>query len=183
MAKLILDRCTGDILRNKIRRNICSVKYCTNKTKHPKRTKIGGLCHRCAKALYKSRHPDKYFYQKLRGNAQRRGKKFNLTFNEFLEFCNKTGYLEKKGKNPDSYCIDRIDNSKGYSYDNIRVVSLSINTLKRNYVDHNPYSKMTEQEYNELEAYRQRVEAMKINRESKTKKQINQQIDVGEVPF
>jgi hypothetical protein len=60
-------------------------------------------------------------------NAKRRGKEFTLTFDEFKEFCMKTGYDEKKGKSSDSLSIDRIESSNGYSKDNIRAITLSDN--------------------------------------------------------
>jgi hypothetical protein len=40
--------------------------------------------------------------------------------------------MEKKGKNADSLSIDRINVNKGYSVDNIQILSLSNNTKKRN---------------------------------------------------
>ena len=71
-----------------------------------------------------------YFYTKLKANAKQRGKEFTLTKEEFEAFCNETKYLELKGKSADSYTIDRIDASKGYSIDNIQILTLRANGLK-----------------------------------------------------
>jgi len=71
-------------------------------------------------------------YWNLKSNAKRRGKVFELTFQEFEQFCYETDYLQGRGKKKTSYSIDRIDNSKGYTLDNIRVMTLSGNAKKGN---------------------------------------------------
>lgn len=40
--------------------------------------------------------------------------------------------LDGHGRQPNSPSLDRIDNSKGYTKDNIRVVSWKVNSLKSN---------------------------------------------------
>lgn len=69
-------------------------------------------------------------YQHLRSNAIRRGKEFKLTLEEFAEFCQQTNYIELSGKSTNSMSIDRIDSSKGYSADNIQMVTLAYNARK-----------------------------------------------------
>lgn len=80
--------------------------------------------------MWRERNPAKYAFAKLRWNAKRRRKKFTLTLDEFEDFCAETGYLMMKGRDADSATIDRIDNSKGYSRDNIRVLTNSENSAK-----------------------------------------------------
>jgi hypothetical protein len=65
-------------------------------------------------------------------NAKRRGKEFTLTLKQFEEFCNKTGYDEKKGITADSLTVDRIKDHLGYSVDNIQAITLSENVKKEN---------------------------------------------------
>lgn len=81
-------------------------------------------------------------YQALKDNAKRRGKDFNLSFDEFKLFCRRTHYLTKKGKTKESYSIDRIKNHLGYTPGNIQVLTLSRNTIKKIYVDYDYESKL-----------------------------------------
>lgn len=69
-------------------------------------------------------------YADLRGNAKRRGKEFHLTYDEFLKVVDGTGYVDNHGRYAKNLSIDRADNSKGYSYDNARVLTVSDNSSK-----------------------------------------------------
>lgn len=75
-------------------------------------------------------HPDKYAYKNLKTNAKRRGKEFSLTFEEFIEFAIKHNYIAGKGITKTGLHIDRIDNRKGYTIDNIQVLTNSENIRK-----------------------------------------------------
>lgn len=102
----------------------CITKFCR------KTANAGRYCYSCAKRRYAKKNPVKYAYQVLRNNAKRRNKVFTLTFDEFKEFCYKYDYLAGRGKKKESYSIDRIDNTKGYTRDNIQVLTLSENSRK-----------------------------------------------------
>ena len=73
-----------------------------------------------------------------------RRKVFNLTYEQVLDVYNKqdrkcfyTGLpFVIKSKHPMSMTIDRIDNNKGYTVDNIVLCSRAINLMKHTY----PYS-------------------------------------------
>jgi hypothetical protein len=65
-------------------------------------------------------------------NAKRRRKPFDLTLEQFSNFCMKTGYGELKGKTATSLSVDRIRSWEGYTVNNIRAISLSDNTKLRN---------------------------------------------------
>lgn len=107
---------------------ICISKYhCTKEA-----AKNRKICNTCKTKLYREKYPLKYWYDTLKMNSKRRGKKFTLTLKEFSDFCNKTGYSELKGITADSLTVDRVDNNKGYSAENIRAITLSEN-IKRNY--------------------------------------------------
>ncbi len=66
----------------------------------------------------------------LKNNARRRGKDFQLTFEQFLEFAVKSGYIAGKGIYKESLHIDRIDETKGYTVDNIQVLTNIENVRK-----------------------------------------------------
>jgi hypothetical protein len=87
-------------------------------------------CHACKQRNYAKRWPIKYAYQELRNRANKRGKYFDLTLEQFREFVVKTDYMVKKGIYKDSYHIDRIDESKGYTVDNIQLLTNSENISK-----------------------------------------------------
>ena len=69
-----------------------------------------------------------YVLNMLRHSARKRNLPFTLTLAEFKEFCAKTGYLERRGNKPDSLTVDRIDNNRGYTLDNIRAITHAENT-------------------------------------------------------
>lgn len=72
----------------------------------------------------------KYCYCSLKSNSKRRGKIFTLTFEQFKRFCVQAEYVVGTGKTKNSFSIDRIDNSKGYTIENIQVLTVSENAKK-----------------------------------------------------
>jgi len=59
-----------------------------------------------------------------------RGKDFQLSREEYIEFAIKTDYARMKGKTTLSLSIDRIDNRKGYEKTNIQAITLRANSRK-----------------------------------------------------
>jgi hypothetical protein len=109
---------------------------------HACRNKKAGrakLCHRHLRILEKERDPVRYAYRVTRQNAKRRGKDWSITYEEWAEFCSRTQYLENKGRGPNSASLDRIDPAKGYSLDNLRILSLSENSRKGATTDKAPF--------------------------------------------
>jgi hypothetical protein len=106
----------------------CATKWCRNEAA-PGKTR----CHKCHSRWYKEAHPYGYYFNLLRCNAKRRGKQFNLSIAEFRDFCVKYQYIDKKGKQATSLSIDRKDDARGYTIDNIRVLTLSENSRKENF--------------------------------------------------
>jgi len=80
-------------------------------------------CPTCHSRKHRIKHPLKYAYSNIKDCARVRKVVFNLTINEFVSFCTRTDYLNKKGKEHYDLTIDRIDSSKPYQADNIRVLS------------------------------------------------------------
>lgn len=66
----------------------------------------------------------------LRGNAKRRGKVFDLTFDQFKSFAIEVDLLHKRGRTSKSYTVDRIDNEKGYTVGNLQMLTYGENSRK-----------------------------------------------------
>lgn len=105
----------------------CKTKWCRNTAARKE------LCYKCLSKEYRKNHLDRYTFNALKQNAKRRGKAFTITFEEFLNFCTETDYLKKKGIDPNSITIDRIDETKGYTRSNIRAVYHRVNSLRNHY--------------------------------------------------
>ncbi len=116
--------------REKRGSGVCCVRGCD----HPVRKNIRGgfFCYRCAQRRNRERNPLVYAYKTLRSNARRRKHPFTLTLEQFEVFCIETGYLARKGRNPDSLTIDRIDARRGYEVGNLQVLTLIENVRKQN---------------------------------------------------
>jgi len=83
----------------------------------------GRFCNKCKSATYRKSNPIKASFYILKANATRRGKPFDLTFDQFKSFVIKTEYIKKKGIFSESYHIDRIEESLGYTIDNIQLLT------------------------------------------------------------
>lgn len=83
----------------------------------------------------KEKHPFEKWFHGLRSGAAKRGIDFELTIDDLYlpEVCPILGIELKVGKGSpsrNSPTVDRIDNSKGYTKDNIWVISMRANSLK-----------------------------------------------------
>lgn len=87
-------------------------------------------CSRCKTALFKEAHPLKHAFNKLKQRAIARGHGFDLSYSQFADFAHKSGWATGRGKTADSLSIDRINDAGGYHVDNIRVLTLSQNSVK-----------------------------------------------------
>ena len=82
----------------------------------------------------------KSIYNRLKGSAKKRDIPFDLTITQLNELtfpisCPVLGIPLKFNRGQmqdDSYSIDRIDSTQGYTIDNIRVISWRANRLKNN---------------------------------------------------
>lgn len=88
------------------------------------------VCYSCEYKARKLRNPYRLSYTRLRGHAKARGKVFDLTFEQFKAFCIESNYLNCKGIEKHSYHIDRIDETKGYTIDNIQLLTNTQNIRK-----------------------------------------------------
>lgn len=79
---------------------------------------------------WREENPVHYAYLTLKSNAKRRGHYFNLTLDEFKQFCYRYKYIGKKGRTADGYGVDRIREEGGYTIDNIAIKKNGNNTKK-----------------------------------------------------
>ena len=113
------------IIEHKKKKGLCVAIRCTRQA-----SKKDVFCHRCRKRYQKENNPVVYTFNMLKNNAKRRGKAFDLTIEQFREFCEETNYIALKGRHKKAATIDRIDHTKGYSIDNIQILSLQENGKK-----------------------------------------------------
>jgi len=105
-------------------KNKCKTKYCG------RRVKSGKVCNTCRVRKWREENKSRSSYLNLKHNSLRRGIEFQLTFEEFQQFCYETDYLQGVGKKKTSFSIDRIDPEKGYILSNLQVLTLQENSRK-----------------------------------------------------
>jgi hypothetical protein len=103
----------------------CITKFCRNKRATGRK-----LCHKCRTRKYRSANRLMYAYHTKKANAKTKGKPFALTIEHFKQLCDESGYLDGKGRNWFSLSIDCIINHLGYIPGNVRVITLSENSIK-----------------------------------------------------
>lgn len=120
----------------------CETKWCRNRKAEKTTTykKADGTivvynnflkhCWKCRARMLKERRPWTYVLNMLRHSARKRKLPFTLTITEFKEFCEKTGYLERRGNKPHDLTIDRIDWNDGYHIWNLRVLTHEENSMQ-----------------------------------------------------
>lgn len=109
----------------KIGTGYCKVRWCSRRV-----AKHRTVCYTCRSIQGRIQNPFSYAYRQLRQNARRRAIPFDLTKEEFASFCDKTGYLFRRGQAADSLTIDRIRVTEGYHKDNIQVLTKTENVFK-----------------------------------------------------
>jgi len=111
----------------------CAAYACRNKPCAKKR----GLCHKHYHIHRRIVDPVYDRYVNFRGNALRRGKPFEITLVEFREWCDKEGYIVKRGYRGKNATVDRIRNWEGYHIGNIQLLKNMANIRK--YHDHDKH--------------------------------------------
>lgn len=109
------------------RPDLCHVMGCRQKRVRAR------LCWRHLKEQWRRRNPIRSAWQTIKDRAKRKKREFTLTFEEFSEWAAKHKYIDGKGRERHCLHCDRIDPSKGYSIDNIQILTCTENTTKGNY--------------------------------------------------
>lgn len=79
-------------------------------------------------------------FNQAKSKASARGIAWEITLEEFREFCNRTGYIVKPGRRGYSATLDRRINSIGYRIDNLQIITNRANARKGNrYDDEYPF--------------------------------------------
>lgn len=118
-------------------RNICKVCQCASEVEWRRKTNTSHLYAR----QWRNTNPAAYAILRCRYTAKKKNLQFDLDqHHEAIEsrlkrrVCEVTGYplvlvgpAKHNEKRPDAASIDRIDSSKGYTFDNIRIVCLAVN--------------------------------------------------------
>ena len=107
---------------------LCVVKFCRKKRKRGRK-----LCHGHHMELWRRRNPCHAAWATLRDRSKRKKLPFMLTYQEFFEIAEATGYLSGRGRSPSSLTLDRIDPRLGYALGNVRVITCAENSRKGSY--------------------------------------------------
>lgn len=113
----------------------CSNKMCKNMFKITSKTVT--LCNFCNSKRVKTNDPIKKMWYRAKSRSKNKKLDFNLDYSDIIipTFCPILGielkqYSGNSGGKNHSPALDRIDNSKGYSKDNIMVISHLANMMK-----------------------------------------------------
>ncbi len=94
------------------------------------------VCPTCECRLYRANNPARDAYRQIKDRAQRRNQVFKLSFNEFLNVIEGTGYLEKRGRGLEELHLDRKQVELGYVPGNLAVITTEENLRKQREVDY-----------------------------------------------
>jgi hypothetical protein len=104
----------------------CATPRCRGRTDSSHRSPY---CSKCRARHWRENHPISYFYAKLRWRAKERGWDFSLTREQFEILWRQKGL--NGGKTKFSLTFDRIDETKGYHFGNVRLLTNTLNARRR----------------------------------------------------
>lgn len=113
------------------------VQCCAYACKSDPVAKLGGLCYKHYRRKVKERDPVYDRFTNFKNNAERRGKDFSITLEEFRKFCKRTGYIVKKGRRGYNATVDRRCNAQGYHIWNLQLLTHRANCSKGNSFNNN----------------------------------------------
>ena len=80
--------------------------------------------------LWRMENKPRAYFSQIRDRARRKDIVFKITFQDFLDAVNATGYLERRGRQSFNLHLDRRDALKGYERGNLRVITSVQNCSK-----------------------------------------------------
>lgn len=134
MAKKVC-KCGEEILTKAKQCSPCAKEYMSIWRK--KKLEEGAPRHDVYNYRWRSKNPRKYILQNARGSAKQRGLYFDLKEEDIIipNKCPVFGMTLElvwgEGVKDNKPSLDRIDSSKGYTKDNIQVISWRANNLKK----------------------------------------------------
>jgi len=112
---------------------LCQVNFCTRISEKGARTGRSLECTVCRVRIWRANNPIRANYNAIKNKARRRKIPFTLTFEFFTKLCEDTGFHLLRGRLKDAYQIDRIDALRGYSDDNVQILTAADNREKSNW--------------------------------------------------
>lgn len=114
------------ILKAYPKKGICAARGCKKEVTNTK------LCSTHRSQQSRMKDPIKYAFYCKRHRAKERGIFWDLTLDEWREFCHETEYMNKKGRTIGSFDVDRIVEGKtpGYTKTNIQILEKVKNIKK-----------------------------------------------------
>ena len=107
----------------------CITTYCINDAPN------GRYCSKCKMRAWRAKNVIRDTYNHLKHHAAERFIGFEVTWEYFVEFCNRTKYHELKGVGGDDMTIDRPNSLRGYADDNMEMITRLKNVEKQHTVD------------------------------------------------
>jgi len=105
----------------------CATIHCFNVRRVRRR-----FCNSCRARRNREANPAARLLANLRSSAKRRGLTCDITIEDWLVWCEKTGFLDlPRGRKKGSRSVGRIDHSLGYTIENIRVEDYMFNSHKQ----------------------------------------------------
>ncbi len=113
----------------------CPVAWCKNVPRvrlRRGRITIDLYCSKCASRRKRANNPVNYAFHAIKDSAKKRGISFSISYRDFKEWCERTGYAKDKGFVRLTHHCDRIRHNEGYHIDNIQLLTERENIQKRN---------------------------------------------------
>ena len=99
----------------------CRTPYCRNRRAKETNGSLRSHCWKCESRKFRESRPATYTLNNLRRRARQRKIPFSITLEQWEQFCEDTGYLHLRGREPSAFSVDRKNHDEGYHIWNIQV--------------------------------------------------------------
>lgn len=113
---------------------LCHVQYCKNQRAYcwKKEKWNSRLCPKHSQRRWRACNPIQSAFRACIDHARARNLHWGISFADFKHMCEATSYVDAKGTTRHALTIDRKDACKGYTLDNVQVITQSENAAKSN---------------------------------------------------